>query len=94
MVQVQETKNQIITHYDVFDQRPSDRDLLLGAVETHQRVLGRVPHLATADAGYYSRAQERFRKAFFSNLPDSENEARQPRFPCSCFCCPADGPAA
>jgi IS5 family transposase len=58
LVQVQETENQIITHYDVFDQRPSDRDLLLGAVEAHERVLGRVPHLATADAGYYSRAQE------------------------------------
>jgi len=58
LVQVQETENQIITHYDVFDQRPSDRELLLGAVETHERVLGRVPHLATADAGYYSRAQE------------------------------------
>ena len=51
LVQVQETENQIITHYDVFDKRPSDRDLLLGAVETHERVLGRVPHLATADAG-------------------------------------------
>jgi hypothetical protein len=31
LVQVQETENQIITHYDVFDQRPSDRDLLPGA---------------------------------------------------------------
>jgi transposase, IS5 family len=58
MVQVQETENQIITHYDVFDQRPSDRELLFSAVEEHERVLGRVPHLATADAGYYSRAQE------------------------------------
>lgn len=58
MVQVQETENQIITHYDVFEQRPSDRDLLAGAVEAHQRVLGRVPQLAAADAGYYSRAQE------------------------------------
>jgi len=58
MIQVQETENQIITHYEVFDKRPSDRDLLLGAVETHERVLGRVPHLATADAGYYSRVQE------------------------------------
>jgi IS5 family transposase len=58
LVQVQEAENQIITHYDVFDQRPSDRELLLGAVETHERVLGRVPHLATADAGYYSQAQE------------------------------------
>ena len=58
MVQVQEAEHQIITHYDIFDRRPSDRDLLIGAVETHQRVLGRVPHLVTADAGYYSRAQE------------------------------------
>jgi len=58
LVQVQEAENQIITHYDVFDQRPSDRDLLLGSVETHQRVLGCVPRLVTADAGYYSRAQE------------------------------------
>ena len=58
LVQVQEAENQIITHYDVFDQRPSDRDLLLGAVETHERVLGRAPRLATADAGYYSQAQE------------------------------------
>lgn len=58
LVQVQEAENQIITHYDVFESRPSDRDLLLGAVETHARVLGRVPHLVTADAGYYSRAQE------------------------------------
>jgi transposase, IS5 family len=58
MVQVQETENQIIIHYDVFDRRPSDRDLLLGEVETHERVLGRVPRMATANAGYYSRAQE------------------------------------
>ena len=58
LVQVQEAEQQIITHYDVFDQRPSDRDLLLGAVEAHERVLGRVPRLATADAGYYSQAQE------------------------------------
>jgi transposase, IS5 family len=58
LVQVQEAENQIITHYDVFDQRPSDRDLLSGAVENHERVLGRVPQLATADAGYYSRVQE------------------------------------
>ncbi|MBA0087755.1 MAG: ISNCY family transposase [Acidobacteria bacterium Pan2503] len=58
LVQVQEAEQQIITHYDVFDQRPSDHDLLLGAVEAHERVLGRVPRLATADAGYYSQAQE------------------------------------
>ena len=59
LVQVQEGENQIITHYDVFHRRPSDRELLLGAVEAHEQVLGRVPLLATADAGYYSQAQEK-----------------------------------
>ncbi|MFL6451685.1 MAG: ISNCY family transposase [Bryobacteraceae bacterium] len=59
LVQVQEAENQIITHYVVFDQRPSDRELLLGAVEPHERKLGRLPRLVTADAGYYSQAQER-----------------------------------
>jgi IS5 family transposase len=59
LVQVQEAENQIITHYEVFDQRPSDRALLLGAVEAHERKLGRLPRLVTADAGYYSQAQER-----------------------------------
>ena len=59
LVQVQEAENQIITHYEVFDERPSDRELLLGAVEAHERKLGRLPQLVTADAGYYSQAQER-----------------------------------
>ena len=31
----------------------------LPAVEAHQRILGRVPRLVTADASFYSRAQER-----------------------------------
>jgi len=59
LVQIQEAENQIITHYEVFDQRPSDRELLQGAVATHQRILGCIPRLVTADAGYYSQAQER-----------------------------------
>jgi transposase, IS5 family len=59
MVQVQEAENQIITHYQVFEERPSDRELLLVSVEEHERVFGRVPRLVAADAGFYSRAQER-----------------------------------
>jgi IS5 family transposase len=59
LVQIQEAENQIITHYEVFDERPSDRELLLPAVEAHQRILGRVPKLVAADAGFYSQAQER-----------------------------------
>jgi IS5 family transposase len=59
LVQIQEAENQIITYYEVFDERPSDRELLLPAVEAHQRILGRVPRLVAADAGFYSQAQER-----------------------------------
>jgi IS5 family transposase len=59
LVQLQEAENQIITHYEVFEQRPSDRELLLSSVEAHRRKLGRVPHIVTADAGFYSQVQER-----------------------------------
>lgn len=58
LVQLQEAENQIITHYEVYDHRPADQRLLIPAVETHQRKLGRVPRLVAADAGYYSRANE------------------------------------
>jgi transposase, IS5 family len=58
LVQLQEAENQIITHYEVYEERPADQRLLIPAVETHRRKLGRVPRLVAADAGYYSRANE------------------------------------
>lgn len=45
LVQLQEAENQTITHYEVFDERPSDRELLLVAVEMHERKLRRLPQL-------------------------------------------------
>jgi IS5 family transposase len=51
LVQVQEAENQVITHYQVFEERPSDQPLLVAAVETHQRKLGRVPKLLAAGCG-------------------------------------------
>jgi IS5 family transposase len=59
LVAIQEAENQIVTHYEVFDERPSDRRLLLPAVEAHERLLGRTPRLVAADAGFSSEAQER-----------------------------------
>jgi IS5 family transposase len=59
LVQVQEAENQVITHYEVFAQRPSDRHLLIPAVEAHREKLKRVPRLVAADAGYYSQENER-----------------------------------
>jgi hypothetical protein len=58
LVQLQEAENQIITHYEVYDHRPADQRLLISAVETHKRKLGRVPRLVAAEAGYHSRANE------------------------------------
>src|SRR6516164_4317124 len=58
LVQFSEAENQIVTHYEVFDQRPSDRELLTNAVKAQEERLGRVPRLATADAGYYAQAHE------------------------------------
>jgi IS5 family transposase len=58
LVELQEAENQIITHYEVFEQRPSDRHLLVPAVEAHRRKLGRVPGWVAADAGFYSQANE------------------------------------
>lgn len=59
LVPVTEAENQIVTHYEVFDERPSDRALLTEAVAQQERRLGRVPRLVTADAGYYAQAHER-----------------------------------
>jgi IS5 family transposase len=58
MVKIQEAENQIVTHYDVFDQRPSDSDLLTPSIEKHKELLNRVPDLAAADAGFFSAANE------------------------------------
>jgi transposase, IS5 family len=54
MVKLQEAENQIVIDYEVYDQRPSDSDLLIAAIETHQARLGRTPHLVAADAAFYS----------------------------------------
>src|SRR3954453_24024934 len=59
LVKIQEAEHQIITHYEVFAQRPSDSELLLSAVEAHQQQLGKTPQIVAADAGFYSAANER-----------------------------------
>jgi IS5 family transposase len=59
LVEVQEAENQIITDYRVFAERPSDRQLLVPAVQEHQRRFGRLPRVVAADAGFYSHANEK-----------------------------------
>jgi len=58
LVKIQEAENQIITDYAVYAKRPSDSDLLIGAIDAHEQCLGRTPRLAAADAGFYSGKNE------------------------------------
>jgi IS5 family transposase len=63
MVKLQEAENQIVTDYEVYDQRPNDANLLIPAIETHEAMLGRTPRLVAADAGFYSAKNEAAAKA-------------------------------
>jgi len=58
MVKIQEAEAQIVTHYEVYGERPWDSDLLLPALEVHRQLLGRVPYLLTADAAFFSQRNE------------------------------------
>ena len=53
-----EAENQIVTDFEVYQQRPSDSDLLIPSIESHQQKLGCAPHLVAADAGFYSASNE------------------------------------
>jgi IS5 family transposase len=63
MVKLQEAENQIVIDYEVYDRRPNDADLLIAAIEAHQAMLGRMPHLVAADAAFYSARNEAAAKA-------------------------------
>jgi IS5 family transposase len=59
LVKIQEAENQIVTHFEVFAQRPPDSTLLLPSVKMHQQRLGRIPEWVAGDAGFYSSQQEK-----------------------------------
>jgi len=58
LVMLQEAENQIIIAYEVYEQRPNDKDLLVPAVQTHEQRLDRTPDLVAGDAGFYSAQGE------------------------------------
>ena len=59
LVKIQEAENQIVTHFEVFAERPADSTLLVSSIEAHQQRLGRTPRMVAADAGFYSRENEK-----------------------------------
>lgn len=82
LVEVQEAENQIITHYEVFQERPSDQHLLVPALEAHRRKLGRIPEWVAADAGFYSRANEESAHALgvkYVSLPNRYTRSEERR---------------
>jgi hypothetical protein len=85
LVQVQEAENQIITHYEVFAERPSDRDLLVPAVEEHRRRFGRVPEMVAGDAGFYSFQNEKSHNSHGSEVcfgaEPLDQQCRSPEIP-------------
>jgi IS5 family transposase len=63
MIKLQEAENQLVIDYQVYPRRPNDSDLLIAAIETHQAMLDRAPHLVAADAAFYSTRNETTAKA-------------------------------
>src|SRR6202021_1924019 len=59
LVKIQEAEHQIVTHFEVFAERPADSTLLVSSIEAHQQRLGRTPRMVAADAGFYSRENEK-----------------------------------
>jgi IS5 family transposase len=82
MVKIQEAEQQIVTHYEVYEQRPSDSDLLIPSLQVHEEQFGQPPRLVTADAGFFSArndasAHERgVRRVAIPNLGTKSSERR------------------
>jgi hypothetical protein len=85
MVKLQEAENQIVIDFEVYDQRPSDSDLLVPAIDAHQAAVGRVlfrqergcrkiqrrqAHLRPQPFHQESRAQTRAKKALVPQRPE------------------------
>src|SRR5260370_34260131 len=58
MIKVQEAENQIVIDYEVYDKKPSDTDLLVPAIERHEKLTGRTPDLVAGDNGFFSAKNE------------------------------------
>ncbi|MBI1876343.1 MAG: ISNCY family transposase [Acidobacteria bacterium] len=59
LVTIQEAEHQIVTAYAVHAERPADQTLWVPALDAHQQIFHRAPHLAAADRGFASAANEK-----------------------------------
>jgi len=58
LVLIQEAENQIVTRYEVCEQRPADSTLMEGCLKQHVELFGHAPKRVAADSGFFSAANE------------------------------------
>ncbi|HZD40734.1 MAG TPA: ISNCY family transposase [Terriglobales bacterium] len=58
LVKIQEGENQIIIDFEVYKKRPSDSELVIPALDVHEKTLGCTPRLVAGDAAFYSAKNE------------------------------------
>jgi IS5 family transposase len=58
LVKIQEAENQLITRYEILDQRAADSTLLIPSLEQHIQLFGHAPDALAADPGFFSAANE------------------------------------
>jgi IS5 family transposase len=58
LVRIQEAENQLITSFQVLENRPADSTLLIPSLEQHIKLFGRAPEALAADPGFFSAANE------------------------------------
>jgi len=58
VVQLTQTRQKLITNYSVFENQPSDHDLLDETLEKHNVQFGAYPEVVTADGGFHPTQEE------------------------------------
>ena len=59
LIRIDEVENGIISAYHIAPGNPADQQQWQPALERHQKIFGRPPHLAAADRGFWSSANEK-----------------------------------
>ena len=80
LVKIHEAENQIVTHFEVFAERPTDSSLLLPSIQVQQERLGRIPRVVAADAGFYSCEGERVGRALgvqWMSVPNKKTKSAE-----------------
>ena len=55
LVLLHEAEHGLVVDYEVYDRRPSDKALLLPAIQRHKDIFGRPPRLVAADTGFWAK---------------------------------------